>query len=192
MRDTACHLLSKQIKDELVNRTNSKVQKCSQNLLFRLVLFADGLLRARGGVRPRRVKVPDAGEELLQRVARRGAEVSWPDLVAGRKAGQGDAGSAHKRRDVMEEGLRLHERQLAEVRGQVERHFARLGELDEPVEEVVRGGHGQLKGQDLEDQMLHPEHLLLRVRVVSDVDKLSDLGRVNLLVFPVNIKLVKM
>ena len=66
----------------------------------------------------------------------------------------------------------------------MERGLTGSGELRETLEEVVRSWNGKLEGQYFQDQMLHPQHLLLRVSVVGDVDELSDLRRVDLFVFP--------
>ena len=46
----------------------------------------------------------------------------------------------------------------------------------------VGGGAGQVEAEDLEDEVLHAQHLPLVVRVVSDVDELPHVRRVNLLV----------
>ena len=57
--------------------------------------------------------------------------------------------------------------------------FAQLTHLRQ---KHIGGGRGEIEAEHLEDQVLHPEDLLLVVRVVGDVDKLPDIGRVDLLV----------
>lgn len=47
------------------------------------------------------------------------------------------------------------------------------------------GGHGQVEGQHLQEQVLHSQQLPLCVGVVRYVDKLVHLGRVDLFVLPV-------
>lgn len=51
-------------------------------------------------------------------------------------------------------------------------------------EKLVNGWCGQIKGEHFKHQMLHSQHLLLRVSVICDVNKLCHLWRVDLLKFP--------
>ena len=49
-------------------------------------------------------------------------------------------------------------------------------------------GHSHVKAEHLQDEVLHAEDVLHFVGVVCDVGKLRDLGGVDLLVLPVNIR----
>ena len=80
--------------------------------------------------------------------------------------------------------LAVHEGELAQVLREVRRPLLRLGHLAEEVGEGERRRDGQVEVEDLEDEVLHAQDLLLRVRVVRDVHELPHLGRVDLLVFP--------
>lgn len=59
-----------------------------------------------------------------------------------------------------------------------------LADFREAEQEVVDGGGRHVEREHLEHQLFHPEHLLLRVRVVRDEDKLRHLRRVDLLKLP--------
>lgn len=64
-------------------------------------------------------------------------------------------------------------------------HFLRvLEEAAELVDEEVGGGHGHVKAQHLEDEVLHAQDLAHFIRVVSDVCKLAHIRRVDLFVLP--------
>lgn len=59
--------------------------------------------------------------------------------------------------------------------------------LQEPAELVnkeVGGGHGHVKAENLEDEVLHAQDLAHLVSVVSDVCKLAHIRWVDLFVFP--------
>lgn len=58
------------------------------------------------------------------------------------------------------------------------------------MEEVERCGDGQLECEHFEDEILHSQHLLLRVRIVRDVNKFGHLGRVDFLVFTTRVNQV--
>jgi len=78
------------------------------------------------------------------------------------------------------------QRQLAQVLAQRLRRrvaLARLGRLQIAVEEALGGGNRELKVESVEDHGLHGHDLVPLVRIVGDVDKLVDRGRVDLLVF---------
>ena len=70
--------------------------------------------------------------------------------------------------------------------GQMENTLTGFGQLNETRQETVRGGHGQFESQNFQNQMLHTQHLLLRVRIVRNVDELGHFRGVNLFVFPKN------
>ena len=58
----------------------------------------------------------------------------------------------------------------------------RFAQLTHLRQKHIGGGRGEIEAKHLEDQVLHPEDLLLVVRVVGDVDELPHVGRVDLLV----------
>jgi hypothetical protein len=67
--------------------------------------------------------------------------------------------------------------------------FECLGALDSQVVfggKAKDGGGRHVEGEHLQDQVLHPKHLLFGVSVVRDVDKLSHIGRVDLLELTAN------
>ena len=58
-----------------------------------------------------------------------------------------------------------------------------LAQLTHLRQKHIGGGCGEIEAEHLEHEVLHPEDLLLVVRVVRDVDELPHVGRVDLLVF---------
>ena len=69
---------------------------------------------------------------------------------------------------------------------QMEDALARSRQLNEARQKVVWGWNSQLESQNFQNQMLHTQHLFLRVRIIRNVDKFGNFRWVDLFVFPGN------
>ena len=96
------------------------------------------------------------------------------------QVGQADGRGSNLAGQVLEEHVCINEAQLPQVHSQVLRLVIGSHITQELVSKAVEGGHGHIKGQHLEDEVLHAQHLLLGVGVVSDVHELVHLGWVDL------------
>lgn len=155
------------------------------------ILFPYGLLRHRRRLRKRLVKSHQTLLEIIHAVFRDLNHVVGPCGQVHRVPGQSDTRGRDLTLLVHEERFGLKQRQLAEIEGQMrslnrgplfEVVVLRSGLLIIEVDKKQLGRGRQFEVQHFEDQLLHPQNLFLRVRVVRDVDELAEVGRVNFLV----------
>jgi len=77
--------------------------------------------------------------------------------------------------------LHVEQTQLAKLLGGHVGFGVLLKHLDLPVDELEDGRHGEVEAEGVEDADFHVQHLVFSVSFVGDVDKVSDLWRLDFL-----------
>ena len=160
-----------------------------KNSLCIFVLFTNSLLchfrcPNKGFMQPNK-----AFFEIINIVACLGHHGILPGSHAQGVPGQGHGGRAYDGGGEGHKGLAVNHGQFGQVLCQGCSPFTTSGQAGQVIYKKVGGGWGAFKIKDAQDQLFHSQHLTFRVRVVRDVAELRHVGRIDLLVFPVSLKL---